>query len=134
MPALLGFVALYPTYILPVLFRNAKPNNDRIRNRAAKVPFRSDWTFDVRCSLVSFIDQTGLSLVRGPALVNLIYVYMVNRVNRGCKPLPQSQKADRSQTSFFLDQTERLRPAAALIRKLLRPCADFNTFCIKFYR
>jgi hypothetical protein len=37
--ALLGFVALYPTYILPVLMRNTKPNNDRIRNRATKVYF-----------------------------------------------------------------------------------------------
>ena len=35
--ALLGFVALYPTYILPVLLRNAKPNNGRFRNRATKV-------------------------------------------------------------------------------------------------
>jgi len=32
----LGFVALNPTYILPVLLRNAKPNNGRFRNRAAK--------------------------------------------------------------------------------------------------
>jgi len=35
--ALLGFVALNPTYILPVLLRNAKPNNGRFRNRAPKV-------------------------------------------------------------------------------------------------
>jgi hypothetical protein len=34
--ALLGFVALNPTYILPVLLRNAKPNNGRFRNRAPK--------------------------------------------------------------------------------------------------
>jgi hypothetical protein len=34
---LLGFVALNPTYILPVLLRNAKPNNGRFRNRAPKV-------------------------------------------------------------------------------------------------
>jgi hypothetical protein len=33
----LGFVALNPTYILPVLFRNAKPNNGRIQNRTPKV-------------------------------------------------------------------------------------------------
>jgi hypothetical protein len=33
----LGFVALNPTYILPVLLRNAKPNNSRFRNRAPKV-------------------------------------------------------------------------------------------------
>jgi len=33
----LGFVALNPTYILPVLLRNAKPNNGRFWNRAAKV-------------------------------------------------------------------------------------------------
>jgi len=33
----LGFVALNPTYILPVLLRNAKPNNGRFRNRATKV-------------------------------------------------------------------------------------------------
>jgi hypothetical protein len=37
--ALLGFVALNPTYILPVLWRNAKPNNGRFRNRAPKVSF-----------------------------------------------------------------------------------------------
>jgi hypothetical protein len=36
---LLGFVALNPTYILPVLLRNAKPNNGRFRNRAPKVFF-----------------------------------------------------------------------------------------------
>jgi hypothetical protein len=35
----LGFVALNPTYILPVLLRNAKPNNGRFRNRAPKVSF-----------------------------------------------------------------------------------------------
>ena len=35
--ALLGFVALKPTYILPVLLRIAKPNNGRFRNRAPKV-------------------------------------------------------------------------------------------------
>jgi hypothetical protein len=35
--ALLGFVALNPTYILPVLLRSAKPNNGRIRNQAPKV-------------------------------------------------------------------------------------------------
>jgi hypothetical protein len=35
----LGFVALNPTYILPVLLRNSKPNNGRFRNRAAKVSF-----------------------------------------------------------------------------------------------
>jgi len=34
---LLGFVALNPTYILPVLLRNAKPNNGRFWNRAPKV-------------------------------------------------------------------------------------------------
>jgi hypothetical protein len=33
----LGFVALNPTYILPVLLRNAKPNNGRFRNRAIEV-------------------------------------------------------------------------------------------------
>jgi hypothetical protein len=33
----LGFVALNPTYILPVLLRNAKPNNGRFRNLALKV-------------------------------------------------------------------------------------------------
>jgi hypothetical protein len=33
----LGFVALNPTYILPVLLRNAKPNNGRFQNRAPKV-------------------------------------------------------------------------------------------------
>jgi hypothetical protein len=33
----LGFVALNPTYKLPVLLRNAKPNNGRFRNRAPKV-------------------------------------------------------------------------------------------------
>jgi hypothetical protein len=37
--ALLGFVALNPTYILPVLLRNAKPNNGRFPNRAPKVTF-----------------------------------------------------------------------------------------------
>jgi hypothetical protein len=37
--ALLGFVALNPTYILPVLLRNSKPNNGRFRNRAPKVSF-----------------------------------------------------------------------------------------------
>ncbi|MGB9438396.1 MAG: hypothetical protein WCB15_10675, partial [Desulfobacterales bacterium] len=37
--ALLGFVALNPTYILPVLLRIAKPNNGRFRNRAPKVSF-----------------------------------------------------------------------------------------------
>jgi hypothetical protein len=37
--ALLGFVALNPTYILPVLLRNAIPNNGRFRNRAPKVSF-----------------------------------------------------------------------------------------------
>ncbi|MGB9442541.1 MAG: hypothetical protein WCB15_31685, partial [Desulfobacterales bacterium] len=36
---LLGFVALNPTYILPVLLRIAKPNNGRFRNRAPKVSF-----------------------------------------------------------------------------------------------
>jgi hypothetical protein len=41
--ALLGFVALNPTYILPVLLRNAKPNNGRFPNRAPKFLFRSDW-------------------------------------------------------------------------------------------
>jgi hypothetical protein len=35
--ALLGFVALNPTYILPVLLRNVKPNNGRFPNRAPKV-------------------------------------------------------------------------------------------------
>jgi hypothetical protein len=35
--ALLGFVALNPTYILQVLLRNAKPNNGRFWNRAPKV-------------------------------------------------------------------------------------------------
>jgi hypothetical protein len=33
----LGFVALNPTYILPVLLRNAKPNNGRFQIRALKV-------------------------------------------------------------------------------------------------
>ena len=37
--ALLGFVALNPTYILTVLLRIAKPNNGRFRNRAPKVSF-----------------------------------------------------------------------------------------------
>jgi hypothetical protein len=37
--ALLGFVALNPTYILPVLLRNAKPNNGRFPNQAPKVSF-----------------------------------------------------------------------------------------------
>jgi len=32
----LGFVALNPTYILPVLLQNAKPNNGRFWNRARK--------------------------------------------------------------------------------------------------
>jgi hypothetical protein len=35
----LGFVALNPTYNLPVLLRNAKPNNGQFRNRAPKVSF-----------------------------------------------------------------------------------------------
>jgi hypothetical protein len=35
----LGFVALNPTYILPVLLRNAKPNNGRFRTRPPKVSF-----------------------------------------------------------------------------------------------
>jgi hypothetical protein len=36
--ALLGFsVSGGPTYILPVLLRNAKPDNDRFRNRVPKV-------------------------------------------------------------------------------------------------
>jgi hypothetical protein len=33
----LGFVALNPTYILPVLLRNAKPNNGRFPNQTPKV-------------------------------------------------------------------------------------------------
>jgi hypothetical protein len=33
----LGFVALNPTYILPVFLPNAKPNNSRFQNRAPKV-------------------------------------------------------------------------------------------------
>jgi hypothetical protein len=33
----LDFVALNPTYILPVLLLNAKPNNSRLRNRTPKV-------------------------------------------------------------------------------------------------
>jgi len=37
--ALLGFIALNPTYILSVLLRNAKPNNGRFRNRTPKVSF-----------------------------------------------------------------------------------------------
>jgi len=37
--ALLGFVALNPTYILPVLLRKTKPNNGRFPNRAPKVTF-----------------------------------------------------------------------------------------------
>jgi hypothetical protein len=51
--ALLGFGALNPTYILPVLLRIAKPNNGRFRNRAAKVSISiklavflaSDWAY-----------------------------------------------------------------------------------------
>jgi hypothetical protein len=35
--ALLGFVTLNPTYILPVLLRNAKPNNRQFRNPAPNV-------------------------------------------------------------------------------------------------
>ncbi|MGB9437077.1 MAG: hypothetical protein WCB15_03975 [Desulfobacterales bacterium] len=35
--ALLGFVALNPTYTMPVLLRIAKPNNGRFRNRPSKV-------------------------------------------------------------------------------------------------
>jgi hypothetical protein len=35
----LGFVALNPTYILPVLLRNAKPNIGRFPNQAPKVSF-----------------------------------------------------------------------------------------------
>ena len=35
----MGFVALNPTYILPMLSRNAKPNNNRFQNRAPKVSF-----------------------------------------------------------------------------------------------
>ena len=34
---LLGFVALNPTYILPVLLRNAKPNNGQFQNRVPRV-------------------------------------------------------------------------------------------------
>jgi hypothetical protein len=34
---MLGFVALNPTYISPVLLRNAKPNNGRFQNRVPKV-------------------------------------------------------------------------------------------------
>jgi hypothetical protein len=36
---LLGFVALNPTYMLPVLFPNAKPNNGRFQNRVPEVSF-----------------------------------------------------------------------------------------------
>jgi hypothetical protein len=35
--ALLGFVSLNPTYNLPVLLQNAKPNNGRFRNQTPKV-------------------------------------------------------------------------------------------------
>jgi hypothetical protein len=35
----LGFVALNPTYFLPLLLRIAKPNNGRFRNQAPKVSF-----------------------------------------------------------------------------------------------
>ena len=35
----MGFVALNPTYIWPVLLRKAKPNNGRFWNRAPKVSF-----------------------------------------------------------------------------------------------
>ena len=53
---MLGFVALNPTYILPVFLRDAKPNNSRFRNRV---------------TIVSFIDQTGRFLARGRARVKL---------------------------------------------------------------
>jgi hypothetical protein len=36
---LLAFVALNPTYILPVVLPNAKPNNGQSRNRAIEVSF-----------------------------------------------------------------------------------------------
>ncbi len=36
-PGFVGFRCTQPTYILPVLLRNAKPNNGRFRNRAPKV-------------------------------------------------------------------------------------------------
>jgi hypothetical protein len=63
----LGFVALKPTYILPVLLRIAKPNNGRFRNRAAKVSISiklavflaSGWAYMKKQSF--FYDQTGRS-------------------------------------------------------------------------
>jgi hypothetical protein len=42
--ALLGFVALNPTYFLPVLLRIAKPNNADFGTEPKKFLFRSDWT------------------------------------------------------------------------------------------
>jgi len=60
----LGFVALNPTYILPVLLRNAKPNNGRFRNRAPKVSisiklavFLASGVAHIKLSF--FFDQTG---------------------------------------------------------------------------
>ncbi|CAB1083158.1 hypothetical protein D1AOALGA4SA_10739 [Olavius algarvensis Delta 1 endosymbiont] len=35
----MGFVTLNPTYIFAALSRNAKPNNDRFRNRFPKISF-----------------------------------------------------------------------------------------------
>jgi hypothetical protein len=55
--ALLGFVALNPTYILPVLLRNAKPNNGRFSNRVPKV---------------SFLIRLAVFLTRGAARVKIL--------------------------------------------------------------
>ena len=41
-PGFVGFVALNPTYILPVLLRNAKPNSGRFRNRAQNLFILTD--------------------------------------------------------------------------------------------
>jgi hypothetical protein len=62
----LGFVALNPTYILPVLLRNAKPNNGRFRNRAPKVSisiklavFLASGAAYMKYCQSFFYDQTG---------------------------------------------------------------------------
>jgi hypothetical protein len=62
--ALLGFVALNPTYKLPVLLRNAKPNNSRFRNRAQKVSIsiRLDARGQRRCSCETTFQKLELVL------------------------------------------------------------------------
>jgi hypothetical protein len=73
--ALLGFVALNPTYMLPALWRNAKPNNDRFRNRVPKVSF----------SIKPAVFQAG-----GPARLDLKLAGQCHpRIVIGKKPAPR---------------------------------------------